>query len=67
LECKVLCRVGDVGDEQTQTLVITTIDGIAMSDDNARQQLDKLKEYSQTPPPPNSFNKPVGPVASSNE
>jgi hypothetical protein len=47
LECKVMCRVGDVGDEGTQTLVITEVERIAMSGDDARQALEKLREYSQ--------------------
>jgi hypothetical protein len=47
LECKVMCRVGDVGDEGTQTLVITQVEKVAMSSDEARQGLEKLREYSQ--------------------
>jgi hypothetical protein len=51
LECKVMCRVGDVGDDGTQTLVITEVEREAMSDDEARQNLEKLHEYSQIASP----------------
>ena len=69
LECKVMCRVGDVGDEGTQTLVITEVERVAMSDDEARQGLEKLREYSQIASPDGAqavHNKHlVAPVASS--
>lgn len=47
LECKAMCRIGDVGDDGTQTLVITEVENEAKTDDDARDQMDKLKEFSQ--------------------
>jgi hypothetical protein len=39
IECKVMCRVGTVGDEATQDLVVTRIDKITMTDEEAMEKL----------------------------
>lgn len=44
IECKVMCRVGDVGDEQTQDLVITKLDAMTMSYDEAVTVLSKRRD-----------------------
>jgi hypothetical protein len=41
IECKAMCRVGDVGDSGTQTLAITNLDRVTMTDDEAQTQLEK--------------------------
>lgn len=50
MECKVMARIGDVGDEGTQTLVISNVERMVMSDDDARLQLEKLREFTQGMP-----------------
>jgi len=39
IECKVMCRVGEVGDEGTQDILITKLDSITMTDEEAEAQL----------------------------
>lgn len=39
IECKVMCRVGSVGDESTQDLVVSRIDKITMTDEEAMEKL----------------------------
>lgn len=39
IECKVMCRVGTVNDEATQDLVVTRIDKITMTDEEAMEKL----------------------------
>jgi hypothetical protein len=39
IECKVMCRVADAGDEGTQELGVTRLDEITMTDDEALAQL----------------------------
>jgi hypothetical protein len=41
IECKAMSRVGDVGDSGTQTLAITYLDRVTMTDDEAQTQLEK--------------------------
>jgi len=41
IECKVMCRVGDVGDEGTQDLVVAHLDQIAMTDEESLAHLIK--------------------------
>ncbi|MCA9801490.1 MAG: hypothetical protein KC777_05865 [Cyanobacteria bacterium HKST-UBA02] len=41
IECKIMCRVGEVGDEGTQTLLIRKLDSITMSPDEAVTLLSK--------------------------
>ncbi len=47
IECKVMCRVGSVGDEGTQTLVVTRLEPVTMNNDEALQQLNRTPEFSQ--------------------
>ncbi len=56
LECKVMYRIGNVGDEGTQTLLITGIDKLAMTDEDAHQTLEKMPEYTQTNDKPSSIS-----------
>ena len=44
IECKVMCRVGDVGDEQTQSLLLTKLDSVTMSYDEAMMLLSKRND-----------------------
>lgn len=44
IECKVMCRVGEVGDEQTQNLIITKLDALTMSYDEALTMLSKRND-----------------------
>lgn len=48
IECKVMCRVGDVGDESTQTLIVTRLESITMNDDDAMQRMSRLTDFSRT-------------------
>src|SRR5277367_5846283 len=41
IECKAMGRLGDVGDSGTQTLAITYLDRVTMTDDEAQTQLEK--------------------------
>lgn len=49
IECKVMCRVGSVGDEGTQTLIISKLESVTMTDDDAYQKLSKVLEFRQMP------------------
>ncbi|MBI4532639.1 MAG: hypothetical protein HY711_01730 [Candidatus Melainabacteria bacterium] len=49
MECKVMCRVGNVGDEGTQTLIISKLESVTMTDDDAYQKLSKVLEFRQVP------------------
>ena len=53
IECKVMCRVGDVDDEGTQTLLETKLEQITMSDDDAYHKVSRMADYSQLPAPKN--------------
>lgn len=44
IECKVMCRVGDVGDEETQDLLVTKLDSLTMSFDEAMTLLSKRND-----------------------
>lgn len=48
IECKLMCRVGDVGDEGTETLVITRLDNITMTMDSALEQISKTLDYNRS-------------------
>jgi hypothetical protein len=48
IECKVMCRIGAGGDETTQNLIITHLDSITMSDDEAFAQFSKQISFSKT-------------------
>lgn len=47
IECKVMCRIGSVGDEGTQDLLITHLDAITMSDEDAFAQLAKQTGFGR--------------------
>lgn len=51
LECKVMCRVGNVDDEGTQTLLVTKADQVTMLDEDAYNKIGRMPDYSQLPPP----------------
>ncbi|CAN5429329.1 hypothetical protein BH11CYA1_BH11CYA1_19380 [soil metagenome] len=40
IECKIICKIGDASSEETQNLVVARIVPMAMSDDDARTQLN---------------------------
>ncbi len=40
IECKVICKIGDASSEETQNLVVARIEPVAMSDEDARSQLN---------------------------
>ena len=44
IECKVMCRVGDVGDEETQNVLVTKLDSLTMSYDEAMTLLSKRND-----------------------
>lgn len=46
IEAKLMCRVGDVGDEGTETLLITKIDEVARSADAAFEHLNEATSYA---------------------
>jgi len=52
IECKVMCRVGDVGDEGTQTLMVTKLESVTMTDDDAFQKISRLTDFSRAAPAP---------------
>lgn len=47
IECKVLCRVGDVGDEGTQTLLVTRVDKITMTEQEAFERMSRLGDLNR--------------------
>lgn len=50
MECKVMARIGDIGDEGTQNLTVTEIERVAMREDDAMEAIEKMREYSQASP-----------------
>jgi hypothetical protein len=48
LECKIMCRVGEVEDEGTQTLLITKVDAITMTDDDAFYKINRMNDTRRT-------------------
>lgn len=51
IECKVMCRVGNVSDEGTQDLLVTRIDRITMTDEEAMERLRQdMGKRVQRPP-----------------
>jgi hypothetical protein len=55
LEAKVMCRVGEVGDEGTETLMIAKVESITHTEDDAFEQLNQDTSYSprlHAPMPP---------------
>jgi hypothetical protein len=45
IECKAMARVGEVGDEGTQDLLITHLEAVTMTDDEARAQLARQTDF----------------------
>ena len=60
IECKVMCRVGTVGDESTQDLVVSRIDKITMTDEEAMEKLrqDQGRRVIRAGTPNDSGRKP---------
>jgi len=63
IECKAMSRLGDVGDSGTQTLAITNLERITMTDDEAESVLEKQPDlrrvvYSGAPPHAQENNNP---------
>jgi len=46
MECKIMCRVGDVEDEATQTILVTKIAAITMSEEDAKDKLAKQLDFT---------------------
>ncbi len=40
IECKVICKIGDVSSEESQNLIVARIQPVAMTDEDARTQLN---------------------------
>ena len=41
IECKVMSRIGDIGDEGTQSLILCRLDSMTMTDEEALERLEK--------------------------
>ncbi|HEY9788092.1 MAG TPA: hypothetical protein V6D17_22075, partial [Candidatus Obscuribacterales bacterium] len=53
IECKVMCRIGNVSDEGTQDLIVTRIKSITMSDEEAELKLSQdVGRYTVRQAPP---------------
>lgn len=70
MECKVMCRVGDSETESTQTLLITKLDSMTMSFEDAMTSLAKQPDFRlgrrhQPPPTPARPEKPLVAMAGS--
>jgi hypothetical protein len=48
MDCKVMYRVGDVGDEGTRTLLVTSLKTQAITRDDAVIEISKIPPFSQT-------------------
>ncbi len=66
IECKVMSRIGESGDEGTQDLLICRLDAVTMTDDEALERLEKQDDIRRgkymNPPKPKS-NAPEKPLA----
>lgn len=68
LECKIMARVGNVGDEGTEYLLITKIESTTQTQDDAFQKLNELTSYnrrsghSNKPPAEKERSKPSAPI-----
>lgn len=62
MECKAMARIGDVGDEGTEYLLVTKIDSATATQDDAFQKLNELTSYkgSSTPASHQRGSKPAG-------
>ncbi len=54
IECKVMCRIGTAGDDGTQDLLITHLDAITMSDEEAFSLLAKQTGFGKVNPAGNN-------------
>jgi hypothetical protein len=63
IECKVLARIAEVGDEGTQTLLLTDVEREAMSDDDAFSRIEKLRDYTQVSAAERQEHLPQAPMA----
>ncbi|MBX9880291.1 MAG: hypothetical protein K2Y22_17670 [Candidatus Obscuribacterales bacterium] len=50
-ECKLMCRVGDVGHEGTQTLLVSKVELVAMTDDDALYKINRMADLPPVEPP----------------
>lgn len=51
-ECKLMCRVGDVSHEGTQTLLVSKVELLAMTDEDAFYKINRMADLPPTEPPP---------------
>jgi hypothetical protein len=49
IECKAMCRIGDIGDEGTEDLVVTRLDHVTMTDEEALAELTKQTGLGRGP------------------
>lgn len=50
-ECKLMCRVGNAGSEGTQTLWISKVELVAMTDEDAFYKINRMADLPPTEPP----------------
>ncbi len=70
IEFKVMCRVGDVSDEGTQTLLVARLDSVTMTDEDSMSRLSKQARFdspkhSSTGARPTVPSKPLAATAGS--
>jgi hypothetical protein len=68
IECKVMSRVGEVGDEGTQDLLLSRLESITMTDEEASERLEKQDDmrkgkYVKQPAQKNHTNEPEKPLS----
>ena len=62
METKLMLRAGDVGDEGTETLLVTRIDATTETQDDAFQRLNEVTSYKQREHPVQRTRKPPAQV-----
>ena len=60
MECKLMCRLGDVDDSGTQNLLLTSVEKQTMPDDEASSRLAKLPDLLNKGPQPVATNYRAG-------
>lgn len=50
-ECKLMCRVGEVGHEGTQTLLVSKVELVAMTDEDALYKINRMADLPPPEPP----------------
>lgn len=60
IEFKVMCRVGDVADEGTQTLLVARLDSVTMTDEDSMSRLSKQARFDNPGTAP-AVARPAGP------